>query len=79
MGWQVTVTNSKALNDMSIWVIADSFLSALAPYLEATFKEVNYLGHYFDKFYDDKILPTELSKSTKKPDLILIIKVERQF
>jgi len=79
MGWQATVTNSKALNDMSVWVIADSFATAISPYLEATFKEVNYLGHYFDKFYDNKILPTELSKSTKKPDLVLILKVERQF
>lgn len=75
-GWKGRAFNSKALNDTSVWVIGDSFVSALRPYIEASFKEVRYIGHWSDTLIS---LPSELAKSSEKPDLILVIKVERCF
>jgi peptidoglycan/LPS O-acetylase OafA/YrhL len=75
-GWKGKVVNSKALNDMSVWVIGDSFTNAIRPYLEASFKEVSYIGHWSKKL---NTLPLELSNSAEKPDLVLVVRVERSF
>lgn len=75
-GWKGRVVNKKALNEMSVWVIGDSFTSAIRPYIEASFKEVKYIGHWSKKL---SALPTELSNSVEKPDLVLVVRVERSF
>ncbi len=75
-GWQGLVTNSSPLNDMTVWVIGDSFTTALRPYLNATFKEVRYVGHWHNNM---SALPLELQKADAKPDLVLVVKVERTF
>ena len=71
-----TVINNKPISNKKIWVIGDSFTSRLRPFLERTFAEVTYIGHWSKKL---KTLPTELDNTNKKPDLILIVKVERSF
>ena len=75
-GWKGKVSNSKALNDMSVWVIGDSFTSAIRPYMDASFKSVRYIGHWNTKLNS---LSSELALSAEKPDLVLIVRVERSF
>ena len=70
------VTTSNALTDKYVWVVGDSFSHSLAPYLNATFKNVRYVGHWGDKLDN---LPKELARADKKPDIILIERVERSF
>ncbi len=70
------VKNSTPLSETTVWIVGDSFTKALRPYLNATFKEVHYLGHWASKLKD---LPLELSSAEKKPDLIIVIGVERSF
>ncbi len=70
------VTNQNPLSDKYIWVIGDSFTGALKQYFNTSFKEVRYVGHWSNKLND---LSTDLAKSDKKPDMIIIIKVERSF
>lgn len=70
------VSNQKALNDMSVWVVGDSFSLALRPYIEASFKQVRYVGHWREKLSS---LPQDLSRAEETPDLILIVRVERSF
>lgn len=70
------VTTSNALTNKYIWVVGDSFSHSLIPYLNATFKHVKYVGHWVDKLDN---LPKELAKADKKPDIILIERVERSF
>lgn len=71
-----TVTTQNALTDNSVWVVGDSFSSALRPYLNATFKEVYYVGHWSEKLED---IPMQLNKVSRKPDIIIIERVERSF
>ncbi|MDB2570445.1 acyltransferase family protein, partial [Gammaproteobacteria bacterium] len=75
-GNQEVVTNSNPIIDKQIWIIGDSFTDALKPYLNATFREVHYVGHWREKL---NILSSDLQKSQTKPDIILIIKAERTF
>ena len=75
-GWKGVVVNSKATNNMITWVIGDSCTSLIRSYLNASFKEVHYVGHWNDKL---KTLPTELINADRKPDLILVVRVERSF
>ena len=75
-GNQEIVYNSNPIVDKQIWVVGDSFTDALKPYLNATFREVHYVGHWRDKL---NILSSDLRKSQTKPDIILIIKAERTF
>ncbi|MGY8954400.1 MAG: hypothetical protein ACKVJP_13665, partial [Flavobacteriales bacterium] len=70
------VDNPNALSSLSIWVVGDSFTHALRPYFNATFKQVNYLGHLSAKLDN---LQADLETIDNKPDLIIIIKVERSF
>jgi len=68
--------NTAALSEQTVWVIGDSFTGALKPYINATFKEVHYLGHWRSKL---RTLSEELLISEEKPDLIIVVRVERSF
>ena len=70
------VINSKPLSNKYVWVVGDSFTGALKQYFNATFKEVRYIGHWADKLKD---LPEIMEKADRKPDLIVVIRVERSF
>ena len=75
-GWLGTTRNNNALNDLKVWVIGDSFTSALRPFIEASFKEVKYIGHWSNKLDS---LDAELANSKEKPDLVFVVRVERSF
>lgn len=75
-GAQEVVVNSKPLSDMVVWVAGDSFTTALKPFIEATFREVHYIGHWKDRL---KSLSADLVHDTEKPDLVIIVRVERSF
>lgn len=75
-GTSTLVANEKPLSNKYIWVVGDSFTSALKQYFNATFKEVRYVGHWKDKLID---LPSELANADKKPDMIVVVRVERSF
>lgn len=75
-GSATVVTNQQPLSNQSIWVVGDSYTGSLKQYLNATFKEVRYLGHWAEKLIE---LPTDIEKADKKPDMIIIIRVERTF
>ena len=70
------VINSKPLSNKYVWVVGDSFTDLLRPYLNATFKEVRYIGHWKHKLKD---LPDILDEVDRKPDMIIVVKVERAF
>lgn len=70
------VMNKAPLSEQTVWVIGDSFTHALTPYINATFKEVHYLGHWDSKL---RTLPQDLARSQEKPDLIIVVRVERTF
>lgn len=76
MGRAEIVMNKAPLSEQSVWVIGDSFTTALKPYINATFKEVHYLGHWDSKL---RTLPQDLTSAEEKPDLIIVIRVERSF
>lgn len=62
--------------DKKVWVIGDSFSRALRGYFTATFKNVKFLGHWFEQIPN---LPREIDESKEKPDIIVIIKIARSF
>jgi len=70
------VTNYKAISKKYVWVVGDSFAESLKPYFNATFHNVRYVGHWKQKL---KMLPKEIIKAERKPDLIVIVRVERSF
>ena len=70
------VINKKPLLDKYIWVVGDSFTSVLRPYFNATFKEVRYVGHWVNKLEN---LPSDLARADRKPDIIVVVRVERSF
>lgn len=70
------VMNNAPLSEQTVWVIGDSFTNAIAPYINATFQEVHYLGHWNSKLHT---LPQDLASAEEKPDLIIVIRVERSF
>lgn len=75
-GSAAVVTNENALSNMYVWVCGDSFSVALRQYFNATFKEVRYVGHWGNKLKD---LPEDLKKADRKPDMIIVERVERSF
>ena len=75
-GFNNTVINSNPLINKKIWIVGDSFTNALKPYIEATFSEVRYLGHWNTEL---GTLATILDESVEKPDLILFVRAEREF
>ena len=69
-------TNQHPLSDKYVWVVGDSFNRAIKKYFNATFKEVRYVGHWDKKLKD---LPEYLTKADRKPDMIIVVRVERSF
>ena len=70
------VINSNPLINKYVWVVGDSFAGSLMQYFNAVFKEVRYVGHWADKLKD---LPDILAKVNRKPDMIIVVRVERSF
>jgi peptidoglycan/LPS O-acetylase OafA/YrhL len=71
-----TILNDSPLVDMTVWVIGDSFTNGLRPYLNRTFRNVRYVGHWQDSM---PRLAALLEDTDEVPDLILIVRVERSF
>ncbi len=74
--WEGVVKNAEGLNDLSVWVLSDSFAHAIKPYLNASFSTVRYLGHWGS---NKDVLPTIISEASEKPDLLFMVRVERSF
>ena len=72
----LTIKNQNPIVDKVVWVVGDSFTKQLRPYLNATFREIKYVGHWDRNL---KTLAADLKHSKTKPDLIIIIKAERTF
>jgi hypothetical protein len=70
------IINRIPLSNQYIWVIGDSFSDAMRQYFNATFKKVLYLGHWAENL---EALPQNLGKVTNKPDMVVIVRVERSF
>lgn len=70
------VSNDNPLSDKYIWVVGDSFSGALKQYFNATFKEIRYVGYSENRLND---LPLELVNASRKPDMIIVVRVERSF
>lgn len=70
------VLNKNPLSNKYIWVIGDSFTTALKQYFNATFGEVYYVGHWGKKL---KELSADLTHADRKPDMVIIVRVERSF
>jgi len=75
-GLATVVINQSPLSNKYIWVVGDSFSGPLRQYLNGTFKEVRYVGHWQEKLKD---LYASLENADRKPDMIIIIKAERFF
>ena len=75
-GFASVVTNDLPLSNKYVWIVGDSFTGALKQYFNSTFKEVRYVGHWGDKLKD---LPDMLDKADRKPDMIVVVRVERSF
>lgn len=70
------IRNERPLLDKSVWVVGDSFAQGTRQYLNVTFREVHYLGHWKDTLAK---LPAMLADAETKPDLIIVVRVERSF
>ncbi|MBS1169325.1 MAG: hypothetical protein H6R01_243 [Burkholderiaceae bacterium] len=75
-GKPVIVFNQNAITDKRVWIVGDSFTGALKQYFNATFKETHYIGHWNQKL---KELPARIMNADKRPDMIIIVRVERSF
>ena len=78
LGDMIVTKNSTSLIDKSLWVVGDSFTNHLRPFLSATFREVNFMGHWgHGNIFK---LAKELKKQeVSSPDLIIVVRVERSF
>ncbi len=72
----VNSINEKAISNEYVWVIGDSFSTAVNPYIYATFNRVSYIGSWQEKL---ESLPEILKNAPIKPDLIIVIRTERDF
>lgn len=75
-GLASVVVNQSPLSKKYVWVVADSTTGALRQYFDATFEEVRYVGHWQEKL---QVLPDDLAKAERKPDMIIIVRTERSF
>ena len=75
-GWRGIVRNSGAVNDRVAWVVGDSFRNAMRSFIEASFTEVHYIGYWGHELNN---LPKLIESSNQKPDLVMIVRVERSF
>ena len=74
--WRGVVKNPSALRNELIWVVGDSFTNQMRSFIEATFTEVRYIGHWHDELND---LPILIESADNKPDLVMVVRVERSF
>ena len=70
------VCNYNSLSNKYIWMINDSFGVGLKQFFNNTFKDVLHIG---DRGNDLKDLVEDLIKAERKPNIIVIVKVERSF
>lgn len=75
-GLASVVVNQSPLSKKYVWVVGDSTAGALRQYFDATFEEVRYVGHWQEKL---QVLPDDLAKAERKPDMIIIVRTERSF
>ena len=75
-GKKEIVINSNPIIDKKVWVAGDSFTERLRPFLNRIFSEVHYIGHINHKL---EVLPELLIETSDKPDLVLLVQVERRF
>jgi peptidoglycan/LPS O-acetylase OafA/YrhL len=75
-GLPTVVNNQNPLSNKYVWIIGDSFTGNLRQYFNATFKEVRYVGPWGGKIKD---LAGDLERADRKPDMIVVIRVERSF
>jgi peptidoglycan/LPS O-acetylase OafA/YrhL len=72
------VRNDHALTNRSAWIIGDSFTDGLRPYINATFRETHYIGHW-NRFLSGHALSNLLDQAGNRPDVIIVVRVERSF
>jgi hypothetical protein len=70
------VSNLRPLSSMHVWVLGDSYANNLKQYFNSTFAKVRYVGHSDNKL---NVLPAEFTSAVEKPDVIVIVMVERSF
>ena len=75
---QSFVDNMHSLTDKYVWVIGDSFTAGVRPFINASFRQSYYVNHW-GKTLSNGLLAEMLKNSDKKPDLIIVVKVERSF
>jgi peptidoglycan/LPS O-acetylase OafA/YrhL len=68
--------NPVSRNHKNVWIVGDSFTDAIKPYAYSTFERVTYLAYYRENL---PLLVEQIKTSTAKPDLIIIVRVERNF
>ena len=68
------VSNASPLSEKTVWIVGDSYTHAIRAFFDATFREVRYVGHWNSKL---RTLPEELLGAEKKPDAIVVVRVER--
>jgi len=75
-GPSIMVNNQNPITSKYVWTVSDSFGDKLLKFFNATFKEVLHVGN---RGKDLKDLAEDLVRAEKKPDLIVIVRVERSF
>lgn len=70
------VDNSNSLTEKKVWIVGDSFSNALRPFINSTFSKSYYLGHWSKRLVN---LSSDLRNAAEKPDIIIIVRVERSF
>lgn len=68
----VSIYNAQATTDLTAWIYGDSFIQNLSPFLDSVFKQIHY--RHYDFFLQDSQDP-----QLPRPDIILLITVERMF
>jgi hypothetical protein len=70
------VINMRPVSNKTIWVTGDSFSDGMREFFNGTFKEVIHLSNLNEKLGQ---LSSYLDSAQKKPDMVIIVRVERSF
>ena len=70
------VINKRPISNKTIWVTGDSFSVGMKEFFNGTFKEVIHLSNLNEKLGQ---LSSYLDSAQKKPDMVIIVRVERSF
>jgi peptidoglycan/LPS O-acetylase OafA/YrhL len=70
------VNNEQFISNKRIWVIGDSFSSQMRQFFNATFRHVHYVGHWRERL---GTLQEDLANASLRPDMVVVIRVERSF